>query len=450
METRIPADQFTRGSTERGAIDQGVAVDRVREAVLGVAHSGRQIGFSQVVAITAGVVLTGAALVPLDVSVRGVGLTLSKAGSGPLVAGVSGRIDKVTVPVRGAAGEGQVLATIKSDGDTTVAGLEQRITIAETRAGELEEFIAYLRTGRSSLNLPGNSEYQAWLAREASFDARAATAEQVIASSAEAVQQSQRGLTLAQERLTTQRDLAARGLLARSRLYDYELLFTDANRSHETARSALAQARLVLESTHRERDGAKAELIARMEAEQRALAERLQELKSSLASAALSKGNTTVSAPQAGYVEAVEPLYVGKNVEAGAALYNLTPVSEDFVLRVSVSNKDVGYVSVGDRAWVRLPSLGGGKFRRLKAEVVRVSEEAVPQPAPMLMLAPEARRAPEFVVLLELLDATPGDTLRLRAGMYAEAEIAVQAKRSAVGFLAESITARGLRPLREP
>jgi multidrug resistance efflux pump len=425
------------------------ALAQVRDAVSGRGLK-RSLSVQALVLPGALGLATLAAFIPLDVSVRGVGMMLSEAGSGPVVAGISGIIEEVSVPMRGTVSEGQVLTRIKSDGDSTVGALQERIMILESRALELSELIEYFRTGRSFSKLASYSEYQAWNARVASFEARIIAASQVIDASSIGVEQSQNALTLAQERLETQRDLAQKGWLARNRILEAELAFTEIRRSYETARSTLAQARLTLEGARREQESAGAELLARLESEQRNLAERLQELHSSLQTTKLTKSNTMVTAPKGGYVEAVEPLYVGKNVDAGAALYNLTPTSSDFVIKASVNNRDVGYVSVDDMARVRIPSLGGGRFRTFKAKVTRVSEEAVPQPPAMMMLSPDARRPPDFVVHLELVDATPGDSLRLRAGMHAEAEIAVREKRSAAAFLTQAIADRGFRPMSEP
>ncbi len=375
---------------------------------------------------------------------------MSSAGSGPVVAGLSGAIEEVGVSDRGSVAQGQVLAVIKSDGDSTIASLEQRKAIATARKMELTNLITCLQASCDASLVKSSSEYQAWLARAATFDARISTAVQVMESSAAAVDESQNGLAIADRQMAVQRDLAARGLLARNRVLDLELQHTEARRSHQAARSTLAQARLALEGARRERESAQAELLARLEAELRSQSERLEEIESALQTSLLTRGNGTVTAPLGGYVEAVEPLYVGKNVTVGMPLYSLTPVSTDFMIKVSVSNKDVGHVSIDDLARVRIPALGGGRFKIFRARVTRVSEEAVPQPVAMMMLAPDARRAPEFVVHLELIDAVPGDTLRLKAGMYAEAEIFVSSKRSAAGFAAETLLARGIRPMSEP
>lgn len=162
--------------------------------------------------------------------------------------------------------------------------------------------------------------------------------------------------------------------------------------------------------------------------------EELANVEGQLAQARLRTDGQTITAPIAGKIYDVQTTLGERSVTPGQELLSILPVDEDLLLEVKVLNRDIGFVSEGMRAKVKLATFPFQEFGTIEGEVVQVSPNATVDKDLGLVF--------ETKVSLQKKDITVnGKTVELVPGMAATAEI-VTRQRSVLTFLLEPITRR--------
>lgn len=124
-------------------------------------------------------------------------------------------------------------------------------------------------------------------------------------------------------------------------------------------------------------------------------------------------------------------------VQQGEELLSILPKDQNLVMEVKVLNRDIGFVSVGKKARVKLAAFPYQQFRVIEGEVVSISPDAVVERD-----ADGRELGPVFLAKVALAQSAVqvrGKTVELTPGMTGTADIVTRQK-SILSFLVEPIT----------
>jgi hemolysin D len=102
-----------------------------------------------------------------------------------------------------------------------------------------------------------------------------------------------------------------------------------------------------------------------------------EEISQQLAKARARLARTVLSAPIDGIVQQLAVTTIGQVVTTGQQLMILAPANSQLQAEAFVSNIDIGFVKVGQKAEVKIDSFPFTRFGTIKAEVVKVAREAI-------------------------------------------------------------------------
>lgn len=162
--------------------------------------------------------------------------------------------------------------------------------------------------------------------------------------------------------------------------------------------------------------------------------EELANLDGQLAQARLRTEGQTITAPIAGKIYDVQTTLGERSVAPGQELLSILPNDEDLLLEVKVLNRDIGFISEGMRAKVKLATFPFQEFGTLEGEVIQLSPNATADKDLGLVFKAKVRLNQNSI-------AVHGKPVELAPGMAATAEI-VTRQRSVLTFLLEPITRR--------
>ncbi|MDC8784545.1 HlyD family type I secretion periplasmic adaptor subunit [Roseateles koreensis] len=144
-----------------------------------------------------------------------------------------------------------------------------------------------------------------------------------------------------------------------------------------------------------------------------------------------------ILAPNDGIVKDMTTTTRGAVVAAGTLLMNIVPQDEPLQAEVLLKNEDVGFVSLGQKAKVKVAAYPFQKYGMLNGRVEMVSADSADpkQPQPQSQgLPPLTYRALVRLDTRQLLSVASGERLELNPGMLVSAEIH-QGKRSVLEYL---------------
>lgn len=224
-------------------------------------------------------------------------------------------------------------------------------------------------------------------ARRESLDARRAGADKVIEqrrNEAAALTQTMRrlegSLAVLKEKEQAVASLVEKGFYPRLRhleilgeIAEHEGRIAEITEQRFAARSALAEA----ESQRLGLDRARhAEVLDQLEAGRR---ER-DRLSSNLQQTRARRRNLEIRAPVAGVVQNLVVTSPGQAVGPNEPIMNVVPTGDNLVVEARVSNDDIGYVSVGQRATVKVRTYDFLRYGTLDGVVEQVAADATKDP----------------------------------------------------------------------
>jgi hemolysin D len=247
-------------------------------------------------------------------------------------------------------------------------------------------------------------------------------------------------LPLAAEREKDVARLVSEGFMAGHAGQDRTRERLELERDLATLRARMAEAQAAL----RESGAARAAYLAesrRAMREREAQAElKRQHLVQERAKAAARERLTVLSAPAGGTVQQVSVHTVGGVVTEAQTLMIIVPRDAEVTAEVSIENKDVGFVSEGLAAEIKLETFPFTHYGTVPAKVTRVSADAV---------ADEKRGAlfPATLTLATKFIKVDGKEVRLAPGMNVTAEVRT-GRRTVLEYLlapVRQMRAEGLR-----
>jgi hemolysin D len=166
-----------------------------------------------------------------------------------------------------------------------------------------------------------------------------------------------------------------------------------------------------------------------------------QQAGEELAKASQREKLSTLTAPVAGTVQQLAAHTVGGVVTEAQALTVIVPQQAQVTAEVTLENKDIGFVSLGQSAEIKLETFPYTRYGTVSATVSRVTADAVN----------DEKRGAIFPVTLTLARthiSIDGKPIRLSPGMNVTAEVKTS-KRRVIEFLLSPIQRAGQESLRE-
>lgn len=149
-------------------------------------------------------------------------------------------------------------------------------------------------------------------------------------------------------------------------------------------------------------------------------------------------GQLEIRAPNAGIVKDLATTTRGAVVSAGALLMNIVPQGEPLQAEVQLHNEDVGFVSVGQLAKVKVAAYPFQKYGLLDGRVILVSADATdPKQQQQAQQPGQPQLNYRAIVQIDspvLTSAATGEKLVLNPGMAVTAEVQ-QGRRSVIEYL---------------
>lgn len=162
--------------------------------------------------------------------------------------------------------------------------------------------------------------------------------------------------------------------------------------------------------------------------------EELTEIEGQLAQATRQQDQETIRAPISGTVYNLQVSRAEGTVQPGEELLSILPDEGSLVLEVQVLNRDIGFISPGMPAKIKMATFPFQEFGIIDGEVIRVSPNATAHEELGLVYPAQIR-------LNRTTVPVRGEDVELLPGMAATAEI-VTRQRSILTFLLEPITRR--------
>jgi membrane fusion protein, hemolysin D len=106
----------------------------------------------------------------------------------------------------------------------------------------------------------------------------------------------------------------------------------------------------------------------------------VEEVEQRLAKAQAELDRLTLRAPIAGRVQSSIITNAGQVVASGQEIMRIVPEAPGLEIEAYVRNRDIGFVSVGQEAAVKVESFPFTRYGAIKAHVVRIARDAIPEP----------------------------------------------------------------------
>lgn len=332
-----------------------------------------------------GAALLGSFLGHVEVNGRGRGIVRPVTGVRMLVSQSAGVVGRIEVRSSQAVKAGTVLFQIEAP------NIQSQLLEAERQAEAV-------RTGYRAMAGRQDAAYAEQAQR---LKGRMAQLQEQIGSHRESIQ-------IYERRLRAKQALQKEGLVSAIEV--------------DEAQEALAQTRRQMGQTQQALDQAKQEGAALESRRQGELWQRqqvVQNAETKRDALAFVQGQTVVTAPEDGLVEAllVKP---GEVVQPGQAVGKLIPQGAHLQVVSFLAEKDRAFVKPGDQVHLELDQLPYAEYGALRARVVRVSDDlASPFEVREAFGEDQKLEAPSYRVELEIVDTKPLDEARvkLRTGM---------------------------------
>jgi len=107
---------------------------------------------------------------------------------------------------------------------------------------------------------------------------------------------------------------------------------------------------------------------------------RVEDARQRLAKADATVDHLTLRSPIAGRVQSSVIANVGQVVTSGQEVMRVVPQDSKLEIEAYVLNRDIGFVSVGQEAVVKVESFPFTRYGSIKARVVRIAKDAIPSP----------------------------------------------------------------------
>jgi hemolysin D len=317
---------------------------------------------------------------------------------------------------------------------------------AEARAGQAPELADGIPAGWSPAELAAArgqlaAEWSDITAKLAKAGAEIAHRQAEIATAREMVAKLQATLPMARQRETDFRLLADQGFMSAHANQDRTRERIELERDLATQRAHLAETQAALRESENTRSAYLAETRRGLSEREAAAELKRQQGLQEQAKASQRERLTTLKAPVAGTVQQLAAHTEGGVVTEAQPIMVIVPDDARVTAEVTLENKDIGFVGLGQEAVVKLETFPYTRYGTVGARVRTVTADAVN----------DEKRGAIFPVTLALgrtdIDVD-GKLIRLRPGMNLTAEIKT-GRRRIIEYLLSPVQEAASESLRE-
>ncbi|MEP4197323.1 MAG: HlyD family type I secretion periplasmic adaptor subunit [Aliishimia sp.] len=236
-------------------------------------------------------------------------------------------------------------------------------------------------------------------------------------------------LELQAERLDISGRLVDQGTTSRSVFLDVQQVFTELEREREVSLRELDQKIAERSALNSERRRVIADLrSARLERRSQ-IDSRIATLSEEIRAAQRRVDATTLTAPTMGVVDQLNVFTIGGIAEAGAELLRIVPTNAQIEIEGIFSNQDIGFMTAGQQANIRLDAFPSERFGFVSAKVVDIAADSTE--------APEGTWGYRVRIMPDKASLTAGaDEFALRPGMTATIDVTTDSRRIISYFFA--------------
>lgn len=378
-------------------------------------------------------------LAALIIALFVIALVWAIVGQVDIVANATGRIvvserTKLVQPLERSV----VKRILVSDGDRVVAGqplveldptaanadkatVDEYLKSAESDVARARTLLAWLSSGghpaqTSPTAAQLNAEWADISARLARLASETSRRKAEIATARELVAKAEATLPLARQREADFKKLTDQGFMNHHAGQDRTRERIELERDLATQRARLLEAQAALQESENTHTSYIAETRRNLrDREAQADLKRLQAVQD-LGKARQREKLTTLTAPVAGTVQQLAVNTMGGVVTEAQPLMVIVPEAAEVTAEVTLENKDIGFVYVGQAARIKLETFMYTRYGTIDARVIKVSADAVN----------DEKRGAIFPATLTLDTTTidiDGKKVRLSPGMNVTAEI---------------------------
>lgn len=278
-------------------------------------------------------------------------------------------------------------------------------------------------------------------AQLAKLAAEASRRQAELATVREMVTKLETTLPLVTKREEDFRKLADQGFVAGHAGQDRTRERIELERDLATQRARLAESQAALRESENTRAAYIAEVRRTLYERQAEADLRLHTASQEHAKAVFRERLTTLVAPVDGVVQQLAVHTAGGVVTEAQGLMIIVPETAQITAEVTLDNKDIGFVTAGQEAAIKLETFPFTRYGTIDAQVVRVTADAVN----------DEKRGAIFPVTLALAQSqivVDGKAIRLTPGMNLTAEIKT-GRRRVIEYLLSPIQRAGSESLRE-
>lgn len=295
-------------------------------------------------------------------------------------------------------------------------------------------------TRNAALNEQIGIERSLYLSRQADLSSLSAAGSARLIASQRAVSEAQANLTAAttardsaRSQLEMLRPLVANGIEPKLSLIQSERQASvaasqamAASASLARARAGVAEAQAVLNQQRQDWRAKAGDELATTQGEMAARSQTLPALEDRVS-------RTVIRAPLSGKVNRMFVNTVGGTVRAGEPIAEIVPADSGLTIEVAVRPDDIAFISMGQRALVKISAYDYGIYGGLEGKVIGISPDAV---------VTEKEGQPHYVIRVRTagtLRAPSGQNLPVGPGMTADVNM-IGDKRSILSYLLTPIT----------
>jgi hemolysin D len=285
------------------------------------------------------------------------------------------------------------------------------------------------------------SEWQDILAKLSKFDAEQARRQAEVMTVNETIAKLEITIPLAQARETDYKKLVNQGFVSGHATQDKTRERIELERDLSTQRARLLEARFAFQETQQAKAAYRAETV-RLLGDRHALATtRRHQLGTDHDKAIRRERLTRLIAPVAGVIQQLAIHTTGGVVTEAQPLMIVVPDSAEVIAEVSIANMDIGFVSAGQQAEVKLETFPYTRYGTVMATVNVVTADAVTDEK-------KGSYYPATLTLSRKDMMIDGKRLRLSPGMNVTAEIKTGHRR-VIDYLLSPVQRASNESLRE-
>jgi hemolysin D len=318
------------------------------------------------------------------------------------------------------------------------AALPERMEAMPVRPGAAPRWLAPVAdTAQAQLR----SEWQDILAKFSKFDAEMARRQAELMTVNETIAKLETTIPLALARENDYKKLVDQGYVSGHATQDKTRERIELERDLSTQRARLLEARFAFQETQQAKAAYRAETVRLLGDRNALAATKHHQLDTEQEKAARRERLTRLTAPVAGVIQQLAIHTSGGVVTEAQPLMIVVPDTAEVTAEVSIANIDIGFVSAGQTAEVKLETFPYTRYGTVMATVKLVTADAVTD---------EKKGAyyPATLTLSQKDMMIDGKRLRLSPGMNVTAEIKTGHRR-VIDYLLSPVQRAGHESLRE-